>query len=90
MLGYPVDKNLIDMKAAEIGINLRNVFNQVEVFTGWLNNHPKINNVDPLVSEYGYTEDEAYALRVYMESFDAVRANNAETFNIGRKITGLQ
>jgi hypothetical protein len=90
MLGYYVDKGTIDQKSGQAVLTLRQGFDQVQNVTKFLANHPKVNNVDPLVSEFGYTADEAYVLRLFFETMDQLRTANAATFDIGRKITGLE
>lgn len=88
-LGYKVDKNILDMKAAQAVLILRQAFDQVEIIAKWLTNHPN-SGTDPLVTEFSYTADEAYALRVFFETFDGIRTANQTTFDIGRKMSGLE
>lgn len=90
MLGYNVDQGTLNMKAASAVIMLRSAFDQIENIAGWLANHPKSGNVDPLVTDYNYTADEAYALRIFFETMQSLRTTNQATFEIGRKMTGLE
>lgn len=91
MLGYYVDQNTLNMKAAQVAVGLRTVFDQVEGVAAWLGNHPVVDGVDPLVANYQYTQDEAYALRLYFDTFEDIRTGPAaEAFTVGRKITGLE
>lgn len=89
-LGYYVDQNTLNSKAGQTVMALRTAFDQVQAVAVWLSNHPVVNGVDPLISEFNYTQDEAYVLRLFFNTFNTVRTDNAETFNIGRKITGLE
>lgn len=89
-LGLYVDKGTLDMKSAQTVLQLRAAFDEVESIAKWLANHPN-GGTDPLTQEpYNYSADEAYALRSYFETFDAVRTTNATTFDTGRKMTGLE
>lgn len=90
MLGYEVSKGTLDMKAANTVLNLRSAFEQVENIAKWLVAHPSDGTNDPLVDSFGYSTDEAYALRFFFETFDAVRTDNAGVFDVGRKMTGLE
>lgn len=89
-LGYDVNKGTLDMKAASAVIELRDAFEHVETVAKWLANHPKDGDTEPLVIDFGYTADEAYVLRIFFETFESVRIANDNTFEIGRKITGLE
>lgn len=90
-LGYEVSKGTLDGRVANTVIQIRTVFVQVENIAKWLANHPVVNSVDPMTIEpFNYTVDEAYALRLYFETFDQVRIANASTFDVGRKMTGLE
>jgi hypothetical protein len=89
-LGYDVTKSVLDTKCADAVLRLRSAFDRIENIAKWLANNPSDGTTDPLVSEYGYSADEAYVIRVYFETFDNVRAANASTFDIGSKMTGLE
>lgn len=90
-LGLEVSKQVLDMKAAQAVLGLREAFEGVEAIAVWLANHPVVDGVDPLTSEpFGYTADEAYALRFFFETFNAVKNANTNAFNAGRKMTGLE
>lgn len=89
-LGYDVTKGILDMKAAQTVLQLRQAFDGVEAISAWLKNHPSNGQDDPLVTDFGYDTDEAYVLRSYFETFDAVRVDKDSTFEIGRKMTGLE
>jgi hypothetical protein len=78
------------MKAAQTVLMLRQSFENVEAISAWLANHPN-GGTDPLTQDpYGYTADEAYILRLFFETMESVRTENSSTFEIGRKITGLE
>lgn len=90
-LGLEVDKNVLNLKIAQTVLKLRDSFDDVEAVAKWLANHPVVETVDPLTNEpYNYTADEAYALRLFFETFDNVRTSNTSTFDVGRKMTGLE
>jgi hypothetical protein len=90
MLGFEVNKSALDIKSAEAVLALRDAFDAVETIAKWLANHPN-NGTDPLTQEpFDYTADEAYALRLFFETFDGVRTANAATFDVGRQMTGLE
>lgn len=91
-LGFDVNKGTLDMKAAQAVLSLRSAFEQVETVTKWLANHPNDGtNPDPLTEDpFGYSADEAYALRSFFETFDGVRTANQAAFDIGRTMTGLE
>lgn len=93
MLGYEVNKSIIDAKSAEAVLSIRSAFDQVETFSKWLANNPNPgpdSTTDPLVVTYEYTADEAYALRLYFETLENLRTTNSSTFDVGRKMTGLE
>jgi hypothetical protein len=70
---------------------MRSALEKVEAVQAWLANHPVVDNVDPLTAEpFGYTEDEAYAMRLYFGTVDSIRTSNANITDIGRKMTGLE
>lgn len=90
MLGYYVDQNSLNGRAGQTALELRNAFGRVESVSAFLANKPIVSGVDPLVESFGYTADEAYALRHFFESMNQIRLDNAALFNIGRKMTGLE
>lgn len=92
-IGFDVTKTTLDQRSAQTVLMVRSAFDQVETVAKWLANHPNPgpdNTNDPLVTDFGYTTDEAYAMRNYFETFDSIRTNNAATFDTGRKMTGLE
>ncbi|PIM65876.1 hypothetical protein CTU88_46580 [Streptomyces sp. JV178] len=90
-LGFEVSKQVLDTKAAQAVLGLREAFDVVETIAEWLANHPVIDAVDPLTTEpFGYSADEAYALRFYFGTFNGVKNANTNAFNAGRKMTGLE
>lgn len=94
-LGYDVTPAALNMKAAQAALAIREAFQKIETLSKWLANHPSVDNgdgttTDPLVAEFGYTADEAYALRLYVETFQQVSVDKATTFDIGYKMTGLE
>lgn len=90
-LGFSVTKDTLDNKAAQAVVAMRSALEKVEAIQAWLANHPVVDNVDPITQEpFGYSPDEAYALRLYFGTVDGIRTNNATVSEIGRKMTGLE
>lgn len=89
MLGYEINKSILDGKSAEAVVGLRMAFAKIETINAWLDNNPSDNENDPLVTDFQYTADEAYALRLYFQTFDQIRVSNQNIFDVGRKISGL-
>jgi hypothetical protein len=91
-LGFDVTKQALDAKVAQAALLLRSAFEQIETVTMWLANHPN-NGTDPdplTLDPFLYTSDEAYAMRLYFTTFDGVRTAQSATFDVGRKMTGLE
>jgi hypothetical protein len=89
-LGFDVTKQALDNAAARAVLSMRSAFDQVETISKWLANHPN-SGPDPLTQDpFNYSADEAYALRHYFETMDGVRTAQADTFDVGRKMTGLE
>lgn len=93
MAGSPVDRNLLDAKMSEAIVNLRTAFRKVETIQNYLVNNPIPDNgagVDPLESEFNYTHDEAYLIRLVFGDLDYARGNLSTTMTNARKLTGLE
>jgi hypothetical protein len=89
-LGLEVTKQGLDMAAAQAVLDLRRALDKHESIAAWLANHPKTEANEPLVTEFGYDEDEAYALRLYFEGVENIRVTNPNLIAVGRKMTGLE
>lgn len=92
MLGLEVTKPILDFKFAEAVIHLRAAFDQIETIAKWLADHPNPGSdltTDPLIVDFEYTVEEAYAVRIYFETLESVRNANSQTFDVGRKMSGL-
>lgn len=89
-IGLAVDKQILDQRAAQAVLEMRSALDKTEAIAKWLANHPVVEAVDPLIEVFGYTADEAYILRLYFESVDAIRTNNTNLIDTGRKMTGLE
>lgn len=89
-LGLEVTKPALDMSAAQAVLELRRALDKHEAVAAWLANHPVVDGVDPLIAEFGYTADEAYALRMYFEGVEGIRIANPNLIATGRKMTGLE
>lgn len=90
MAGLDVNRNLLDMRAADAVLQVRNAFDRVESVAKWLVNTPSVEGVDPLVADFGYTEDEAYLIRYVFETLENLRVSNAALSETARKLTGLE
>ena len=82
----------MNAKASQAVLELRSAFQKVEAVASYLAYHPQpANEPDPLIALFGYTEAEAYALRVVFEALDASRTSLNNTINnVARQITGLE
>lgn len=90
-VGLEVTKAVLDMKIADAVMSVRSALDKVETIASWLVNHPTVDSVDPLTLEpFGYTADEAYAVRLYFESVEGIRTSNPNLSAVGRKMTGLE
>lgn len=90
-LGIEVTKSALDSKAAQAVLSVRSALEKVEAVQAWLANHPVIDAVDPLTQEpFNYSEDEAYAMRLYFGTVDGLRTSNVAISDVGRKMTGLE
>lgn len=91
MAGMDVNRNLLDMRAAEAVLLLRNALAKVESVAKWLSNNPVEAGVDPLtIGDFNYTPDEAYLLRFVFESLEGLRVSNDNLSEVSRKLTGLE
>jgi hypothetical protein len=90
-LGFNVTKDMLDNKAAQAVMAMRSALEKIQAIQAWLANQPDVDGVDPLTSApFGYSADEAYALRLYFGTVDGMRTANAATSELGRKMTGLE
>ncbi|AWN05184.1 hypothetical protein SEA_HOTFRIES_16 [Streptomyces phage HotFries] len=89
-LGLSVDQSTFNMKAAQAVLELRAALDKHEAIAAWLANHPVVDAVDPLVTEFGYNADDAYAIRLYFEGVENIRVTNSNLTSVGRKFTGLE
>lgn len=90
MAGIPVTRDTIDVRAGEAIMTLRKAFCQIRTIALFLANHPGAGETDPLVVDYGYTQDEAYLLRLVFEHFDSTRVAEEDMLLTARKLTGLE
>lgn len=93
MAGFEVSRELIDMKAGEAVVRIREAFKEAEIVNGYLQQYPSnAPGGDKLTLSreeggYGYTPDEAYLLRVVFEGFHTL--NVEPILEQGKKLTGL-
>lgn len=92
MAGLTVTRDLLDHRAAQAVIDIRNAFEKAQTVFDYLATVPSTPDGDPLtkpVSEggFGYTADEAYLIRVVFERLSALEVE--PILVDGRKLTGL-
>lgn len=74
MAGYDVSRALIDQKAAEAVAAMRETLERVRTLRAFLVDHPGYDDTSLLVTQYGYTPDEAYLLHATFQELDTARA----------------
>lgn len=92
MAGIEVTRQMLDQKMAASLVKLREAYEQVGIVAQWFENHPA-PGADPLVDvngPYGYTTDEAYAMRLVFQNLETSRTDLAPTFDIATQLTGLE
>lgn len=93
MAGFQVNRDLLDIKAAELVMRVRDAFRDVETLYEWLALNPVKDGVDPLTvpteegGKFGYTDDEAYLIRYVVEGFHGLSVQ--PLLHAGRALTGL-
>ena len=89
-MGFEVSKGLIDVRSGEAGRALLRAFELARTLKVWLDDHPGFDAQAVLVTEFGYTEDEAYLLHSVFTELNDLRTANQGTFSKLRKLTGLE
>lgn len=87
---FDVNRSQLDQSAGEAVIAVRSSFERVGILAAWLADNPGSGAADPLVVDHGYTEDEAYLMRVVFEQLDVASEGIEATMEIARKLTGLR
>lgn len=88
---FAVNRTQLDQTAGEAVLAVRGAFDRAGVLAAWLTDHPAPSPAeDPLVVQHGYTEDEAYLLRLVFEQLATAGAGLVSTMEIARKLTGLR
>ena len=90
MAGLEVSRQGIDQKVGESLLMLRQALDKSESIAKWIANQAVVNGEDPLVTIYGYDEDEAYLLRLVYEQIETLRTGSLELQETARKLTGLE
>lgn len=90
MIGNEVQSYTINQKAAFAAVDIRNAFLKVEVIYEWLALHPKVDGQEDPLTSLGFTEDEISLLRQYFGEMNNIRLENKATFDLGRRLTGLE
>ncbi len=88
--GFEVSRNLLDARAGEAARDLLRVLSRAEQLARWLADRPEQDGVDPLVADFGYTEDEAYLLRSTFTDLHALATAQSSLLARARKLTGLE
>lgn len=90
MPGYPVSKAQLDQTVGSNVVNLRDALNQARIIKSWLDLHSVDEELLTKPEEeggFGYTADEAYALRVLYEGIVAL--DTTALAEKGKQFTGL-
>ena len=91
MAGIEVTRQTIDMKIGQSLMTLRSGLDQCDSVAIWLSNTPAPTpEEDPLVVTFGYTEDEAYLIRLVFQEISTLRTAAAVLNSNARKLTGLE
>lgn len=95
MAGIEVNRQMLDFKLAEAMLAIRHAFEKVEILQQWMTNHPApgpdlLSTPIAEGGQFGYTVDEAYAIRLVCQNFNAMRLNNASDFAVATQLTGLE
>lgn len=94
MAGLEVHRGLLDLKAAEAVLAIRDAMKKIDAIVKFLGFIPNVADTpDPLTLEpFNYTGDEAYLIRVVFQEFGTLSASvdlNA-TLDSARQLTGLE
>lgn len=90
MAGTEVTKNAIDVRSAEAVLALREAFRKCDNLSEWLTKNPVVSSVDPLVTTFMYTEQEAEDIRTVFLGFAAAHTTLAYNFDVARNLIGLE
>lgn len=90
MAGIEVSRQGIDSKVGDALLQLRSALDKSYSVNQFFVNNPVVNGEDPLVTVYGYDEDEAYLLRLVFEGIAAIKASSSALEENARKLTGLE
>lgn len=88
--GFKVSRDLLDARAGEVARDLQRVLTRAEQIHLWLIDQPVVDGADPLVSEFGYTEDEAYLLRSTFTDLTGLASAEDSVLVRTRKLSGLE
>lgn len=103
MAGQAVTRQDLDYAVSQAIIDLRQACRKVDSINKFLSFHPSnavggdlLTNPLPTASDptgavggFGYTEDEAYLIRIIFEQLNGVRETALPILETGRKLTGL-
>lgn len=89
MAGLEVSRALLDAKAAEALLELRNAYDKATVVRGWLELHPiDTDGTDPLTVEpFSYTATEASNIRTVFDQLGKLQIDTLA--DLARPLTGL-
>lgn len=95
MAGQDVTRNDLDYKLSQTLVSARVVVKDLETIQSFLERTTAVNGVDPLTvpfadgGKFGYTEDEAYLIRVTFEQLAAAKTTIGPVLDTARALTGL-
>lgn len=94
MAGLQVSRALLDMKAAEAVLAIRDAMSKINTIVKFLDFVPNTADTpDPLTLEpFNYTADEAYLIRVVFQEFGtlSISADLNANLDQARRLTGLE
>jgi hypothetical protein len=90
MAGTEVTKTAIDARTAEAVLALREAFRKCDNIAEWLTKNPVVSSVDPLVTTFVYSEQEAADIRTVFTGFAAAHTTLAYNFDVARNLVGLE
>lgn len=90
-IGPEINKYMLDDMGKRAFTESRVAFDKFMAIHAYLAFHPRIGSEpDPLTTELGYSEEDAYTFRDVFESFGEAFEALAPKFQEARKITGLE
>lgn len=94
MAGTTVSRSDLDWKVSRTVIEVREAFENVAIIKGFLDQNPSNGPEGDLLTKsageggFGYTEDEAYLVRLVFDQFNALDVE--PILETARRLTGLE